>query len=508
MSLHFFQQPLNTDKQKYTSMRPVYPTPEMKRISEYVWEIPTSYKKGMRVPGRIYASEELMKGMDNGVFNQITNVATLPGIVTASFCMPDAHWGYGFPIGGVAAFDIENGGVISPGGIGFDINCGMRLITTNLTIEEVQPKIKELVNLLYDKVPVGVGCKGILHPTKEEFKDILENGAQWCAKNGYATEHDIAHIEDEGKITWADASKVSEKAIKRGINQVGTLGSGNHYLEIQVVKDENIFDEKIAKKFGIIKNGQIVIMVHCGSRGFGHQIGTDYLRLFLDVMPKYGIEILDKELACAPFKSPEGQDYFKAMACAANMAFANRQVITHRIREAFSEIFGKTADEMDMKLVYDVAHNIAKQEQHIVDGEEKTLLVHRKGATRAFGPRRKEDLPDDYKDVGQPVILGGSMETGSYLLVGTDKADETFGSTAHGAGRVMSRFAAKKKWRGDELQKKMEAKGIYVKAASMKGLAEEAGGAYKDVNVVVDTLEKSGITKRVVALKPIGNVKG
>lgn len=489
-------------------MRPDYPKPEMTKISEYVWEIPMSYKKGMRVPGRIYASEELMKTMDNGVFNQITNVATLPGIVTASFCMPDAHWGYGFPIGGVAAFDIENGGIISPGGIGFDINCGMRLITTNLTIDEVQPKIKELVNLLYEKVPVGVGCKGILHPTEEQFKEILHDGAQWCQRNGYATDHDIKHIEDEGKISWADASKVSEKAIKRGINQVGTLGSGNHYLEIQVVKDANIFDKEIAKKFGIVKDGQIVIMVHCGSRGFGHQIGTDYLRLFLDVMPKYGIEILDKELACAPFNSPEGQDYFKAMACAANMAFANRQVITHRIREAFSQVFGKTPEEMDMKLVYDVAHNIAKKEKHMVDGVEKTLLVHRKGATRAFGPSRKDDLPDDYKDVGQPVILGGSMETGSYLLVGTDKAEETFGSTAHGAGRVMSRFKAKELWKGTELQAKMESEGIYVKAASMKGLAEEAGGAYKDVDVVVETLEKSGITKRVVALKPIGNVKG
>ncbi len=489
-------------------MRPEYPTPEMTQISEFVWEIPTSYKEGMRVPGRIYASKELMEDMDNGVFNQISNVATLPGIVTASLCMPDAHWGYGFPIGGVAAFDIENGGVISPGGIGFDINCGMRLITTNLTEDEVRPKIKELVNLLYKKVPVGVGCKGTVQLTQEQFKEVMEDGAQWCQKNGFATVHDIEHIEDRGKISWADSSKVSEKAIKRGINQLGTLGSGNHYLEIQVAKDENVFDKEIAKKFGITKNNQVVIMVHCGSRGFGHQIGTDYLRLFLDVMPKYGIKIRDKELACAPFKSPEGQDYFKAMACAANMAFANRQVITHRVRKAFEEVFGKSADEMNMKLVYDVTHNIAKQETHIVNGEKKELLVHRKGATRAFGPNRADDLPDDYKDVGQPVILGGSMETGSYLLVGTNKADETFASTAHGAGRVMSRFAAKKKWRGDELQKRMEEKGIYVKAASMKGLAEEAGGAYKDVNVVVETLEKSGITKRVVALKPIGNVKG
>ncbi len=408
----------------------------------------------------------------------------------------------------MAAFDPEKGGVISPGGIGFDINCGMRLISTNLHIDEVKPKIKELVELLYKKVPVGVGCRGSVEVTKEEFKEVMVNGAQWCLDKGYAWESDIEHIEDNGKISWADSSKVSEKAIKRGFNQLGTLGSGNHYLEIQVVKEENIFDKKIAEVFGVNKDGQIVIMVHCGSRGFGHQIGTDYLRKFLEVMPKYNIEILDKELACAPFNSPEGQDYYKAMACAANMAFANRQVITHRIRQAFEQVFDKTAKEMEMNLVYDVAHNIAKLEKHKVNGVEKDLVVHRKGATRAFGPSRKDDLPKAYQDVGQPVILGGSMETGSYLLVGTDGADETFGSTAHGAGRVMSRRAAKQKWQGDKLQKSMEERGIYVKAASMKGLAEEAGGAYKDVNVVVDTLEKTGITKKIVALKPIGNVKG
>ena len=336
----------------------------------------------------------------------------------------------------------------------------------------------------------------------------MVDGAQWCQANGYATEHDIKHIEDEGKIDWADVSKVSEKAIKRGFNQLGTLGSGNHYLEIQVVHDKNIFRKDIAKKFGIEFDGQVVIMVHCGSRGFGHQIGTDYLRLFLDIMPKYGIEVRDKELACAPFESPEGQDYFKAMACAANMAFANRQVITHRIRQAFEQIFEKKSEKMNMKLVYDVAHNIAKLEKHKVDGIEKELLVHRKGATRAFGPCQAEHLPEDYKDIGQPVILGGSMETGSYLLVGTDESEETFGSTAHGAGRVMSRMAAKRQWKGDELQKSMEERGIYVKAASMKGLAEEAGGAYKDVNAVVQVLEDTGITHKVVALKPIGNVKG
>jgi len=384
----------------------------------------------------------------------------------------------------------------------------MRLIRTNLTVDEVQPKIKELMDLLYNKVPAGVGCKGTVAISKEDFNKAVEQGAAWCVEKGYAWPEDVEHIEDHGQIPGADVSKVSEKAVKRGFNQLGTLGSGNHYLEVQVVKKENIYDQEVAKTFGVDKDGQIVIMIHCGSRGFGHQIGTDYLRKFLDVMPKYNIQIRDRELACAPINSPEGKDYYAAMACAANMAFVNRQVITHRLRQAFEQVFGKTAKEMEMHLVYDVAHNIAKFEKHVVDGKEKTLLVHRKGATRAFGPSRAADLPKDYANVGQPIILGGSMETGSYLMVGTDGADETFASTAHGAGRVMSRMAAKKEFKGEELLKKMETKGIYVKSVSMKGLAEEAGGAYKDIEVVADALEKAGITKRVVALKPIGNIKG
>jgi len=364
------------------------------------------------------------------------------------------------------------------------------------------------MDLLYQKVPAGVGCKGFVTVSKEEFKEVVEKGAKWCLEKGYAWESDIEHIEDHGQIPGADASKVSEKAIKRGFNQLGTLGSGNHYLEVQVVKEKNIYDKEAAEAMGVDKEGQVVIMVHCGSRGFGHQIGTDYLRKFLDVMPKYNIKILDRELACAPINSEEGKDYYAAMACAANMAFVNRQVITHRLRQAFEQVFGKTAKEMEMHLVYDVAHNIAKFEKHIIDGKEKILLVHRKGATRAFGPSRAADLPKDYAKCGQPVILGGSMETGSYLMAGTDGADETFASTAHGAGRVMSRMAAKKQYKGEELVEKMEAKGIYVRSVSMRGLAEEAGGAYKDIEVVADALEKAGITKRVVALKPIGNIKG
>ncbi len=496
------------ESEQNLKQKPAGPPPELKQINEVTWELPITFKKGMRVPARIIASEELIKQMDAGVFAQVTNVATLPGIKGYAYCMPDGHWGYGFPIGGVAAFDIEEGGVISPGGIGFDINCGMRLITTNLTLKEVQPKIKQLVDELYKAVPAGVGCKGFVKVSKEEFKEVMRDGAQWCLKKGFATPRDIEHIEDHGKIAWADPGKVSDKAIKRGFDQLGTLGSGNHYLEIQVVKKENIYDAEAAKIMGITKPDQIVVMVHCGSRGFGHQIGSDYLRIFLDAMPKYGIEILDKELACAPFNSPEGQDYYKAMACAANMAFVNRQVITYRIREVFSKIFGRTAEEMEMNLVYDVAHNIAKLEKYNIDGKEKTLLVHRKGATRAFGPARVKDLPKEYQKIGQPIILGGSMETGSYLLLGTDSADKTFASTAHGAGRTMSRAEAMRTIKGEKLQKDMEKKGIYVHAVTMKGLAEEAGEAYKNIDVVVAALDQAGITKPVVALKPIGNVKG
>ncbi len=479
--------------------------PKLKQVSDVVWELPLSYKKGMLVPARIIANDKLIKMMDAGVFEQISNVATLPGIQRYAYCMPDGHWGYGFPIGGVSAFDPEQGGVISPGGVGFDINCGMRLMVTNLTINEVRPKIKELVDALYEAVPAGVGCKGFVKLTKKEFNEVVKDGGQWCLRNGYATEDDIKHIEDEGRIPGADPSKCSDRAIKRGFDQIGTLGSGNHYLEIQEVKEGNIFDEKAARIMGITGPGQIVVMVHCGSRGFGHQIGTDYLKKFLEVMPKYGIKILDRELACAPFNSPEGKDYYAAMACAANMAFANRQVITHRIREVFNKIFGR---KVEIKLVYDVAHNIAKLEKHLVDGKEKELIVHRKGATRAFGPGRAADLPEVYKKIGQPVIIGGSMETGSYLLLGTDGADETFASTAHGAGRTMSRAAAKREVRGEQLQKEMETRGIYVHGVTMAGLAEEAGKAYKDIEVVVDSLEAAGITKRVAALKPIGNVKG
>lgn len=478
-----------------------------KKISDVVWEIPKTYKKGMNVPARIYASEKLLKEMDQGVFDQVTNVACLPGIEKYALCMPDGHWGYGFPIGGVAAFDPEKG-VISPGGIGFDINCGMRLMTTNLTYKEVSPKLKPLINLLFERVPAGVGGKGFLRITENQFKDIMINGAEWAVENGYGNKEDIKRIEEYGCIKGADPSKISEKAIKRGIRQMGTLGSGNHYLEVQMVTAENIFRPKIAKTFGINRPDQIVVMVHCGSRGFGHQVATDYLQIFNKVMLDMKLNVKDRELACAPFKSKEGQNYYKAMACAANVAFLNRQIILHRIRESFSEIFKKEPEDMEMNLVYDVAHNIAKVEKHKVDGVTKELVVHRKGATRSFGPNHPE-LTDVYKKVGQPVIIGGSMETGSHLLVGTEKAmDETFGSTAHGSGRTMSRTKAKHLVRGDELQKDMEKRGIYVKAASLSGLAEEAGLAYKNISEIIQTLEKADISRSVVGFKPIGNIKG
>ncbi len=481
------------------------PIPEFERKGEIIWDIPTTYKKGMRVPGRIYSSEKLIKEMDLAVYDQLTNVACLPGIQNYALCMPDAHSGYGFPIGGVAAFDPENG-IISPGGIGFDINCGMRLITTNLTVKEVIPKIKPLVDLLFQQVPAGVGCKGFVKITTTEFKKMMQDGAKWCIENGYGWEEDLERMEDYGCFNFADCSKVSDKAISRGISQLGTLGSGNHYLEVQ--QAAKIFDKKTAEKLGIFNEEQICIMVHCGSRGFGHQIGTDYLKLFSEIMPKYNLSVPDRELACAPFRSKEGQDYFHAMACAANTAFANRQVILHRIRECFHKIFEKTPEEMEMHLVYDVAHNTAKLEEHKIDGKMKEVVVHRKGATRCFGPSRTELAPM-FRKIGQPAIVGGSMETGSYLLIGTDKSlDETFGSTAHGSGRTMSRTQARKEVRGETLLKELEKKGIYVRTTSYSGLSEEAGIAYKPISEVVDVMDKAGISKKVVAFKPLGNVKG
>jgi tRNA-splicing ligase RtcB (3'-phosphate/5'-hydroxy nucleic acid ligase) len=481
--------------------------PQTKQVSEVVWEIPTSYKQGMNVPARVYATKKLLEGMDQGVIEQVTNVASLPGIQRYSYAMADAHWGYGFPIGGVAAFDPEEG-VISPGGIGFDINCGMRLIRTNLRLKDVKPKIKEVVDLLFQLVPTGVGVKGFVKVNQSNFEEVMRWGVKWCGENGYGWEEDAKMVEEGGFLKGADPSKVSRQASSRGIQQLGTLGSGNHYLEIQIVDPSRFFDAKMGKNFGLVNDDQAVIMIHCGSRGFGHQIGSDYLRVFDGAMKRYGITVKDRELACAPFSSKEGQDYYGAMACAANMAFANRQVIVHRVREAFQKVFHQDSEALDMHIIYDVCHNIAKVERHALDGATRELVVHRKGATRSFGPGHP-DIPAPYRQIGQPVIIGGSMETGSYLLLGTAKAmTETFGSTAHGSGRTMSRTAARREVSGEALQKSMEKKGIYVKAATYDGLAEEAGMAYKDISEVVETMHVAGISLKVAALRPIGNIKG
>ncbi len=477
----------------------------LRRVDDTIWELPRSHRKGMRVPARIYGTEKLIRAMDDTVFEQVANVATLPGITDYAFCMPDGHSGYGFPIGGVAAMDPEEG-VISPGGIGFDINCGMRLVRTNLTRQEVAPHLKRLVDRLFDRVPAGVGKSGLLKVSRQQFKKVVEQGAPWCVREGLGWEEDLELTEEGGCMAGADAAAVSERAVDRGFNQIGTLGSGNHYLEIQVA--DRVFDPERARAFGISEPGQVVVMFHCGSRGFGHQVATDYLQSFLEVMePKYRIPVLDRELACAPFSSPEGSAYFRAMNCAINMAFANRQVILHRVRNVFAEVFGRSAEDLGMHLVYDVCHNTAKLEEHHVRGRSTRLLVHRKGSTRAFGPGMA-GVPARYRAVGQPVIIGGSMETGSYLLAGVEGGQQTFFSTAHGSGRTMSRTRARKTWRGQSLRDDLERRGIYIRTASFKGLAEEAGGAYKSIDDVVEATELAGLSRRVVRFAPMGNVKG
>ncbi len=479
----------------------------LKKISEVIWELPVSYKTGMRVPARIYATEKLVRKMEEAVFDQISNVATLPGVASYAMCMPDGHSGYGFPIGGVAAMDLESG-VISPGGIGFDINCGMRLVTSNLSWDDVRPRLKQLVDRLYQRVPAGVGSTGFLKLSRRDFGDVVQQGAKWCVRQGYGWAEDLELTEESGSVEGADLSAVSERAVDRGIEQVGTLGSGNHYLEIQVLRPENVFDKVTAGSFGLRGQNQVVVMFHCGSRGFGHQVASDYLQRFLTVMEsKYRMKVLDRELACAPFSSPEGKAYFAAMNCAINMSFANRQVILHRIREVFSEVFGQSAERLQMNMVYDVCHNTAKLEHHSVDGVDRQLLVHRKGSTRAFGPGMRE-LPDRFQTTGQPVIIGGSMETGSYLLAGVHEGAQSFYSTAHGSGRTMSRAKARKTWHGRELQENLEKRGIYVRTASWSGLAEEAGNAYKDIDEVVQASELAGLSRRIARFVPVGNVKG
>jgi tRNA-splicing ligase RtcB (3'-phosphate/5'-hydroxy nucleic acid ligase) len=480
--------------------------PGLQRVGPASFELPRDYRPGMRVPVRVYATEKLVAEMDDQVFVQAANVATLPGIVDASLVMPDAHWGYGFPIGGVAAFDAETG-VISPGGIGFDINCGMRLVTTQLAWKEVSPRLSALVGALAERVPAGVGRPGFLRVDAEEFRQVLREGARWAWRRGWATDEDLARTESGGRFAGADPSCVSERAIERGLRQIGTLGSGNHYLEIQVLRQEGICDAALARAFGLIHPEQVVVMFHCGSRGFGHQVASDHVQIFLRAMPgKFGLSVPDRELACAPFASDEGRAYYAAMCCAANMSFANRQVILQRIREVFADVFGRSPAALGIRTVYDVSHNTAKLEEHEVGGSRRRVLVHRKGATRALPPGHPE-LPPEYRETGQPVIIGGSMETGSFVLAGSDHPG-SFHSSAHGSGRTMSRTRARKLVSGRALRERMAARGVLVRAASLRGLAEEAGFAYKEVEEVALATEVAGLSRRVAHLVPVGNVKG
>ncbi len=477
---------------------------KLERIDDYRWLIPR--KEGMRVPGLIYSTQKMLEHirMDKTP-QQVANVAHLPGIVAKSMAMPDIHWGYGFCIGGVAATDVEKGGVISPGGVGYDINCGVRLLKTNLTKKDIQDKVSVLISSLYNNIPSGVGSKGRIHLSKGEVRQVLEKGSRWAVQQGYGLQEDLNHTEENGCLKEASSDSLSNRAIERGIQQLGTLGAGNHFLEIQEV--EEIYEPDVAEVLGL-SLGQITVMIHTGSRGLGYQVCDDSLRVMQNAVRKYSISLPDRQLACAPLDSPEAKDYFSAMCAAANYAWANRQCIMHWTRETFEEVLHIAPKDLGMKLIYDVAHNIAKIEEHVVQGKKKKLCVHRKGATRAF-PANHPVLPDDYRNIGQPVIIPGTMGTYSYVLVGTEKAmEETWGSTCHGSGRVMSRHEALRRFRGNELKDELSKKNILVRAKSFKTLVEEAPSAYKDVNSVVDVCDKAGISRKVARLKPLGVIKG
>jgi tRNA-splicing ligase RtcB len=459
----------------------------------------------MRVPARIYADETILEAsLRDKSLIQLVNTATLPGIVGYALSMPDIHQGYGFPIGGVVATRVEDG-VVSPGGVGYDINCGVRLLASEMEEGEVRPYLDDLATLLYQHVPSGVGVGGFLKLKKKELDEVLEQGARWALKRGYATHDDLMHTEEGGRLEAARADKVSDRAKERGRGQIGTLGAGNHFAEIDVV--DEIFDEDAAYAFGLFP-GQVVVQIHCGSRGLGHQVCTDYVKRFQGAIKRYGITLPDRQLVCAPIQSPEGQDYLAAMAAAANFAWANRQLLTHQAREAFMKALAGKVKGWDLRVVYDIAHNMAKIETHEIDGQKVRVCVHRKGATRAFGPGNPV-LPPDYMDAGQPVLVPGSMGTASYVLAGTPGAmRQTFGSTCHGAGRQMSRKAAKRAVHGSELRLELEEQGIAVRAGSLRGLAEEAPIAYKDVSRVVDIVHNAGIARKVARLRPIAVVKG
>jgi len=478
----------------------------LKKIDDYRWEIPKSYKAGMSVPGLIFASESMLNHIwQEQVFQQVANVAFLPGIVDHSLAMPDIHWGYGFPIGGVAATRVEDG-VVSPGGVGFDINCGVRLLRTNLTEEEVRPKIEQITAELYVTIPSGVGSKGKLRVNEKELGEVMVKGSLWAAERGYGEVEDVRATEESGCIKGANPNKVSSKAKQRGIPQLGTLGSGNHFLEVEVV--DEIYDRDAAKVMGIEDVGQVLVLIHTGSRGFGHQVCTDYVALLGQAVKRYGINLPDRQLACAPIKSREGEDYLAAMACAANYAWTNRQCITHWVRESLVKVLGKSRRELGLEQIYDVCHNIAKIEEYTIDGKKQMLCVHRKGATRAF-PAGHPDVPDIYRDIGQPVLIPGDMGRCSYIALGTETAmKESFGSTCHGAGRVQSRTAARRSLRGADVAKALADRGITVKAGSMGSLAEEASEAYKDVTEVVDVTHKAGLSRKVARAIPMGVIKG
>ncbi len=471
----------------------------LNKINDYLWEIPQLGE--MRVPGRIFASEKLIQEMDEKVREQVTNVAVLPGIELASIAMPDAHWGYGFPIGGVAAFDPDEGGIISMGGVGFDISCGVRTMKTGMTRDEILPRLKTLVDQLFSRVPAGVGSEGLIRLSSGQIDEMLIGGAEWAVRRGFGIKEDLEYIEERGRVYGAEPEHVSETAKKRQYREMGTLGSGNHYLEVQVVSE--IYDEQAARALGLRKN-DVVITIHCGSRGLGHQVGTDYLRNLADAASRFKLPIKDRELASAPINSPEGQRYFGAMSAGINCALANRQIITHLVREIFTDVF----PEGTIKMLYDISHNTCKVETHFINGRKKRLYVHRKGATRAFGPGQI-DLPLEYRNAGQPVLIGGTMGTSSYILIGTEGGMKTaFGSACHGAGRAMSRTQAKKKWHGRDVVRQLEGLGILVRGHSYSGIAEEAPESYKDVTEVVEAAHQANLARKVARVKPIACVKG
>ncbi len=479
----------------------------LQKIDEQRWLLPSDYKPGMLVPGLIFASDAMLDSMgQDQAIEQVANVAFLPGIVKYSMAMPDIHWGYGFPIGGVAAMRVENG-VVSPGGVGFDINCGTRVIRTDLTEDDLRPKLKELIDQIFRDVPAGIGGSGQVRVSLKQIDEVLVRGARWALDNGYAWPEDIDVIEGGGALRGADPAKVSRKAKERGGPQLGTLGSGNHFLEVQVI--DEVFDEQAAETMAIKGRGQVVVFIHCGSRGLGHQTCQDYLDVMDEASARYGFRLPDKQLACAPIQSNEGQDYLAGMTAAANFAFCNRQLITHWTRAAFERVLGGDArDDLGMFVVYDVAHNIAKIERHRVNSHEMSVCVHRKGATRAFPPGHP-DVPAKYQRVGQPVLVPGDMGRYSYICVGTKQAmAETWGSTCHGAGRVRSRGEAKRVLAGVDVAQRLADRGIYVRAQSRALLAEEASEAYKDVAQVIDVLDEAGIAKKVCRMRPIGVVKG